>query len=658
MTKVLKLLAMLLFGLITLIVLTILYFFISYKLTSSNNLNAVGEPAPTLTEANHTYRDLNKNGSIDIYEDSRRSIDERVTDILEQMTLEEKAGMMFINMIAVDKDGDLMEMPHFRDPMSLVFPINSEMVVPLKMNHFNVLEIWSPESMASWSNKMQQLAERTRLGIPITIATDPRHASNRDGAIATLKTPFFSSWCDPLGFAAIGDSTTMVEFGRIARQEYRALGIHLALHPMADLATEPRWPRIIGTFGEDADLAARLTAAYVYGFQGDSLASNSVACMTKHFSGGGPQKDGLDPHLAAGKEQVYPGNNFDYHLIPFEKGAFPAKTAQIMPYYGIPMNQSDENVGFNFNKKMITDLLRNRYGFDGVVCSDWSILTDKALMGKTVMEATAWGVEDLTPLERTKKALEAGIDQFGGESEPGLIVELVNSGAIKESRIDQSVRRLLRDKFRLGLFDNPYVSVEKAAAKVGKPSYKAAGLLAQKKSLVLLKNSDTNMGKMLPLKGKPAAYIENIDLKIASKYAEIVENIEDADVAILRLSTPYQAIGEGMIASLLHQGDLDFKGEEKERILNILNTVPTIVDIYMDRPAVFPAIAEKSAGLFANFNVSDKALLDVVFGKFKPVGKLPFELPSSMKAVNEQKEDVPFDSADPLFPFGHGLTYE
>lgn len=657
MTKIFKLLALILFGGITLTVLGTVYFFISYKIQSSNNLSSVGELASNLIENGYTFRDLNKNGKLDIYEDARQTVEDRVADILGQMTLEEKAGMLFMDMIAVGKDGELLELPHFGDPISLLNPINSEMVVTRKMNHFNVLEIWSPEVMATWANKLQRLAERTRLGIPVTIASDPRHASNRGVGVANLQTPFLSSWCEPIGFAAIGDSATVAEFGHIARQEYRALGIHLALHPMADLATEPRWPRIPGTFGEDAELSARMTAAYIKGFQGDSITATSVACMTKHFSGGGPQKDGLDPHLAIGKEQVYPGENFDYHLIPFEKGAFPAGTAQIMPYYGIPMGQTDEDVGFNFNKKIIRDLLRNRYGFDGVVCSDWSILTDKTILKKTITWATAWGVEDLTKEERALKALNAGIDQFGGENIPGVVIELVNTGAIKESRIDESVRRLLRDKFRLGLFDQPYVSEEKAPGQVGKPSYKSAGLMAQKKSMVLLKNSATSMGKMLPLKGKPAIYIDNINPNIASKYGEIVENIEDADVALIRIETPFEIIGEGVIAEMLHQGDLDFKKEEKERILNILNTVPTIVDVYMDRPAVMPEIAAKSAGLFASFNVSDKAFLEVAFGKFKPIGKLPFELPSSMEAVEKQFEDVPYDSKQPLYPFGHGLEY-
>jgi beta-glucosidase len=136
----------------------------------------------------------------------------------------------------------------------------------------------------------------------------------------------------------------------------------------------------------------------------------------------------------------------------------------------------------------------------------------------------------------------------------------------------------------------------------------------------------------------------------------VVKSIDEAEMAIIRLNAPYQP-REGFLDSFFHAGDLDFKSPEKERILGLLEKVPTIVDIYLDRPAVIPEIAERSAGLLADFGASDAAVLDIIFGKFKPGGKLPFELPSSMEAVKKQKEDLPHDSEDPVFPFGHGLTY-
>jgi len=200
----------------------------------------------------------------------------------------------------------------------------------------------------------------------------------------------FSQWPGPIGLAATRDPTLVREFGDIARREYLAVGIRVALHPMADLATEPRWARIQGTFGEDAELSSRIVSAYIEGFQGETLSPESVACMTKHFPGGGPQKDGEDPHFSYGKEQVYPGGNFDYHLIPFE-AALEAGTAQIMPYYGMPVGLAVEEVGFGFNKDVVTGLLRGKYGFDGVVCTDWTLLTPVEAMGQVLIEAKCWG---------------------------------------------------------------------------------------------------------------------------------------------------------------------------------------------------------------------------------------------------------------------------
>ncbi len=463
----------------------------------------------------------------------------------------------------------------------------------------------------------------------------------------------FSQWPEQLGFAAIGDEKLMQEHANIARQEYRAVGIHEALHPMADLATEPRWARVSGTFGEDAKLSARLTRAYVLGYQGKKLGPSSVACMTKHFSGGGPQKEGLDPHFEFHKGQIYPGSNFNYHLIPFE-AAFEVNTAAIMPYYGVPIGQSSEDVGFSFNKDMITGLLRNKYKYDGIVCTDWGLITD-VKMGPVTWPARAWGVENLSEEERVLKAIEAGVDQFGGESCAEHVLSLVKNGKLAESRIDQSVRRLLRQKFQLGLFDNPYVDLNEADKVLGNPQFKKAGEMAQRRSFTLLKN-DAGVLPLAP--GKLKIYVKNIDAKVAAQYGTVVENPGEADFAILRLNAPWYPVEtNNPFAKGFHHGDLDFKGKEKEEILQLLKTVPTIVDIYLDRPSVIPEISMAAKGLFANYGASDAALLDVVFGKAKPQGKLPFELPSSMEAVRNQKEDVPYDSKDPLYKFGFGLRY-
>lgn len=656
--KVAKGLGFLIAGLIGLLLILFILIFGRFQVASWSNLASLGPSAPELNVDGFAFRDLNKNDQLDVYEDRRASVEARVDDLLGQMTLEEKAGLMFINFTPVGAKGNLVEIPSLNDPTTLIFAKNSDLIAHRQMNHFSLISpVDDPGTFISWHNKMQGLAERTRLGIPVTLASDPRHGVKGAGSIS-LPAGAFSKWPEPLGLAAIGNADLVEEFADIARQEYRAVGIHVALHPVADLATEPRWSRISGTFGEDANLSARMVGAYVRGMQGAALGPGSVATMVKHFSGGGPQMDGEDAHFPYGKEQVYPGDNFDYHLIPFIDGAFPAGAAQIMPYYGIPMGQTSEDVGFAFNKEIITDLLRNQHGFDGVVCSDWGLITDAKILGTIgIMEARAWGVEDLSHEERMLKMIDAGIDQFGGENIPAMLVKLVRDGSVEEARLDVSVRRLLRDKFRLGLFDAPYTDLEQANAIVGRDDFMAKGLAAQRKSVVLLKNGENDANQWLPVSTRPKLYIENVDPVVAGQYADLVETPEEADLAIIRIESPYEQ-REGPIASMLHAGDVDFKAPEKARILNLLETVPTVVNIYLDRGIVMPEISEASAALIADFGAEDAVILDLVFGQSEPTGKLPIEMPSSVEAVSNQFEDVPFDSADPLYPVGFGLTYE
>ena len=596
------------------------------------------------------YRDLNKNGKMDAYEDPGQPINTRVDDLLQQMKLEEKAGMLFIDGVGIREDGSLSEGPvtvHNRPRPSAAMLIEGQ-----KMNHINIWDIPSIEALAKWYNNIQKLAEDSRLGIPVTIASDPRH--NFSKSIFSVAAQGFSQWPEQLGFAAIGDTALMREFADIARQEYLAVGIREALHPSIDLATEPRWARIGGTFGEDAELSARLAKTYILGFQGEPLDSSGVACMTKHFPGGGPQREGLDPHFKFHKGQAYPGNHFNYHLIPFE-AAFEAGTAAIMPYYGVPTGLEYEEVGFSYNKAIITGLLREKYNYDGVVCTDWGLVTDAPMGPGVVWNARAWGVEELNTEERVLRIIEAGVDQFGGEAIPEIVVQLVKTGQLNEEQLNESVRRLLRVKFQLGLFDNPYIDLDQMKQVVGKPEFVKAGEAAQRRAMTLLKNEKG----LLPLEtGTLTLYVENLDSTTAAQYGNVVETPEEADIAIIRLNTPWYPVEtDNPFARGFHHGDLDFKGEEKEKIMNLLHTVPTIVDIYLDRPAVIPEINAQAKAVLANFGASDAALLDVLFGKAKPEGKLPFELPSSMEAVLGQKPDVPYDSEAPLYQFGHGLSY-
>jgi beta-glucosidase len=651
MKRVLKVFLYFIGSIIVLILGAFTYIYITSYFTSKNNRAELGPEASLLLIDNQQFRDLNKNGKLDVYEDSRKPIEARIEDLVSQMNIEEKAGLMFITMTAIGKDGELSEAKTIFNPFSLPFLSNSELVVKKQMNHFNTLQSPEPEELVEWNNNIQKLAERTRLGIPVTHATDPRHGvPNAPGA--SIYTPYFSKWCSYPGFAAIGDTVLMRDFANIARQEYLAVGYRLTLSPMADLATEPRWWRINGTFGEDAEMSAQLTKAYILGFQGDSITNQSVECMVKHFTGGGPQENGIDAHFPPGR-QAYKGNNFDYHLIPFEKGAFPANVAQVMPYYGIPVGQTSEDVGFSFNKEIVTGLLREKYHFDGIVCTDWGLVTDQGILWMEGKPASAHGVEHLTEIERVKKIIDAGCDMFGGEAVPELVVQLVKSGQISEERINTSVRRILKEKFKLGLFDNPYLTVEGTAI-FGNEQFAERGRESQRRSLVLLKNENN----ILPLAPITKIYLQGFNEEESKKYAGAITSLKEADVIILKLNAPYDPkAARYLVEKIFHQGSLEFPQDEKEELLKLIETKPTITVMNLERPAVFPQINQASKGVIGDFSSQDDIILDLIFGQFKPSGKLPFELPSSMEAVINQSEDMPHDSKDPLYPFGFGITY-
>ncbi|MEU9206724.1 glycoside hydrolase family 3 N-terminal domain-containing protein [Streptomyces sp. NPDC048415] len=574
------------------------------------------------------------------YRDPHRPVDERVEDLLARMTLEEKAGQLFHSMLGMSADGT------FATEGPFVHASTPELVEDRGLTHFNLIGQYGVRETAQWVNRIQELAAGTRLGIPVTLSTDPRHAFT-DNPGASFNSGAFSAWPEPLGLAAIGDPELVEKFGDTVRREYLAVGFRVALHPQIDLATEPRWSRQSGTFGSSAELTSALVRAYVRGLQGARLGPESVAAMVKHFPGGGPQKDGEDPHFAHGKEQVYPGGMRDYHLAPF-KAAIEAGCSQMMPYYGQPVGTDWEEVGFGFNRDVLTGLLRGRLGFDGVICTDWGLLTDAPIFGE-LFPARAWGAEHLSVAERAAKALDAGADQFGGEQCPEVIVELVRSGRVSAARIDESVRRLLREKFVLGLFENPHVDPDRAEETVGAGEFTALGEAAQRRSLTVLTNH-----ALLPVEGRPNLYVRGVSERTASAYGNVVADPVAADLAVLRLRTPHEK-RPGLFESFFHSGSLAFPEDELKEILRLLDTTPTLVCVNLERPAVLPEIAAKAAALVADYGASDAALLDVTFGRARAEGRLPFELPRSMAAVEASRPDVPNDTEDPVFACGHGL---
>jgi beta-glucosidase len=581
------------------------------------------------------------------YLDASFSTAERVEDLISRMTLAEKAGLMFNQVTIMWPGGQLLPADN---PMEL--PGTELLIRDGALNHFTIIgPISDGRELAEWHNRIQSIADQTRLRIPVTIASDPRNAF-AENVGTTAQAGAFSQWPEATGLAALRDPETTRLFANTARQEYLAGGIRLALHPQIDLATEPRWARIGQTFGEDAQLSGSLAIAYIDGFTGDGgFGPHSISCVAKHFPGGGPQKDGEDPHFEYGKEQVYPSEAFGYHLEPFRK-AVNAGLRQVMPSYGQPIGTQYPEIAFGFNKEILTGLLRDELGFKGIVLSDFGIISDGKIFGQE-MPARAWGVENLEEIERVKLGLDAGIDQFGGESCPQHILDLVNSGQISEERIDSSARRILAEKFDLGLFENRYLDPELAASTIGCQEFVAAGRRAQSESMVPLKVTNKSEAS-LPIRPGLKIYTEGLTTETQSRLGNPVANIDDADLLVLRLHAPFEPRPGGFEA-MFHAGSLEFQAGERDRIIGMCLKKPTIVCLYLDRPSVFPEIAECAESLFVDFGASSDAIADVLLGVITPRGKLPFDLPSSMTAVKESASDAPFDTKSPAFRFGDGL---
>ena len=618
------------------------------------------------------FKDLNRSGAVDSYEDWRLTPEARARDLVGRMTLEEKAGTMMhgtargVGPMATAGVGTTYDTA-----------ANRALIDGAKVTSMITRLGGEPAALAAQNNALQEIAERTRLGIPVTISTDPRHhfqyvlgASVTEGQ--------FSQWPETLGFAALGDTALMKRFGDVARQEYRAVGIHMALSPQADLATEPRWSRINGTFGEDADLAGRLVGAYVAGFQHGTRGVDSVGVQTvvKHWVGYGAAKEGFDSHNYYGRFATFPGANFEYHVRPFLP-AFAANVAGVMPTYSILEGATwdgkpIEAVGAGFNHQLLTDLLRRRYRFHGIVLTDWAVTNDcedrcrgGAPAGQRPSFADLgmpWGVEDRSMRARFVQAVKAGVDQFGGTERADMLIDAVRAGELTEARLDSSVQRILTGKFALGVFENPYVEPSEAARRVGTDAFRSEALNAQRRALVLLENQ----GGILPLRAKAnnttlRVYLRGISPEVATQRGwTVVTDPKQADVAIVRLAAPFETLHpQYVFGAMQHEGNLAFRdGEpEYEAFKQVSSVVPTVVTVYLDRPAILAPLKERARAVIANFGVSDVALLDVLVGRAKPEGKLPFELPSSMDAVLAQKSDVPHDSPRPLYPLGFGRRY-
>lgn len=684
-----------------------------------------------LTIDRYAFKDLNQNGTLDPYEDWRLSAEDRAVDLAAKMSIEQIAGLMLYSSHQRIPGGGFRGSTYQGKPFpksgAKPWDLSDQQEAFLtkdNVRHVLITSVESPEIAVKWNNNAQALVEGLGLGIPANNSSDPRHEAASDEEYTLGAGGDISRWPNAIGLAASFDPDLVKQFGEIASREYRALGLATALSPQVDLATDPRWYRFSGTFGPSPELGTDMARAYVDGFQtseGDKEIAGgwgfeSVNAMVKHWPGGGTGEAGRDAHYGFGKFAVFPGNNLETHLKPFVEGAFnlaggTGMASAVMPYYTISFNQNPdgENVGNAFSPYFITKLLREKYQYDGVVCTDWGVTRAEA--GMATFGATPWGVEGLTEAERHYRVLMAGCDQFGGNNAVQPVLDAYEMGvkdlgeAAMRARMEESAVRLLKNIFRVGLFENPYVDVAEAKEIVGNPEYMKAGFEAQLKSLVLLKNKD----QVLPIAKEKSVYIpkrfvpaaagffgpptpahweDPIDPALAAKYFSVADDPANADMAIVVINNPENGRTAGYSEELAETGDNGFlpislqysaytareardpsvAGDKRETdVLNrtyknksvtannssdldlVRETVakmggkPVIVILRMSNPTVVAEFEKEVAGLLINFQVQDQAVLDILSGKVAPSGLLPLQMPANMATVEQQMEDVPFD---------------
>ncbi len=629
------------------------------------------------------FKDLNRNGKLDGYEDWRLPYDQRAKDLLSKMSVEQKVGFMLISSTRLKNDWSF-EAAKTKEPITsefneedLVQSINMFTRKPLPialtmaagttkgvthyhLRHFILRANTSARITAEWANRLQALCESDGLGIPAIIASNPRNHITKDASIGlSVGTTTFSTWPGELGLSATRDLNLVRTFAETARQEWAAVGLRKGYMYMADVATEPRWQRVEGTFGENAEWAAKMMYEVVLGFQGEKLSSTSVALTTKHFPGGGAGVGGQDPHFDWGKYEHFPGGMFQNNLIPF-KAAIKAGTSSIMPYYSIPKGTAYPELAYAYNKPVITGLLRDSLGFKGIINSDTGPI-----------EMMPWGAEQLSIQQRYKMTLEAGVNIYSGSADPTPLLQTVKSGMVNMQLIDNSVYRLLMEKFELGLFENPYVDVEYAEKFVGSPALQTKANEAMRKSIVLLRNDKG----LLPVKPKTKIYFEsyfqkrgtspiNIQLKDAEKYGvEWVKTPEEAEINLLWITPGSKSLFESDGSPLYLS--LSKNGVDVKHIQEVISKKPTILVINYTNPWVIDEIYNDStkamiAGVLATFGTTQDALLEVITGKFNPVGKMPFTTPISEEQAQQQQSDVPGylkGKQYGLFWYDEGLRY-
>ena len=640
-----------------------------------------GTPANQLVVGDLRFRDLNHDGRLAPYEDWRLPPAVRAHDLLKRMTLEEKVGLMMHGTApAKEVPGHGAEFAHDGAPTDggtygegTRYDLEKSREIIL---HRHVMTMVTrldcpPDELARQNNLLQEIAATTRLGIPLTLSSDPRnHFEYTPGASVAAKG--FSKWPEPLGFGAMRDANLVRHFGDIVRREFRATGIRMLLGPQADLSTDPRWPRVNGTFGEDSKLVSDLVGAFVEGSQGgmEGPSTDGLLTIVKHWVGyGAAATEGFDSHNYYGRFAAFPGNRLDDHVRAFD-GAFAAHAAGIMPTYSILRDAKIdgapiEPVGAGFSRQLMEVALRQHRRYAGLLISDFAITEDcnqacreGSKPGEPFGISMAWGVDHMTKIDRFALGINAGLDEYGGTEEVEPLIAAVKARKVRLARIDSSVARILQSKFAIGEFERAFVDPTEALRVLEDPVTQAEGQTAQESAMVLLENRDS----FLPLKPGTRVFVRGLsadDVRAAGLV--VVSDPTKAQAAIVRMSAPFRLLHpQYMFGSVQHEGSLDFATGDRElvAIRRLAAQLPVVPVIYLDRPAILTQIRPLARALLADFGASDAAVANVIAGKARPKGRLPVELPLSMEAVATQLPDVASDSENPLYPVGYGLSYK
>lgn len=607
----------------------------------------------------YQFIDLNGNGELDVYEDWRQDAETRAADLVSQMTVREKIAQMQHPTYLPRADGKIA--PYLKNYCS-------EYGIGMLL----IRELNSVEAAATTMNTIQEYAESSRLGVPVLVSMDSVHGlSYVSGATVTPHN---------LALAATRDEALVTKLAEIARDEHLAVGVRMTLSPEADIASEPRWGRVMETFGEDPDLVTQMVTAQVVAFQNgrDGLNTGSIVACMKHFPGAGPQMEGKDTSPIISSEET-----LQIHLKPYY-AALEVNVASIMPYYSVPLALDMENSAIG-SKATLQDLLRDEMGFTGIIQTDWGMIW-------AIQEAlgTMTGEEVSDEEAILIGVTQSRVDGIGGESIRliDLMEEYTQEGKIDEAILTAAATRIVKVKFEMGMFENPYCDVDYAVSFVGNEENQKVNLQAAREAMTLLKNdgalplnpdakqtilvcgprafdTDSLVGGWssaqdgLTIADAVAAYAgENTTVLTEKEDVGVIKELaQQADVIIVSIGEPsYQH------DPVWGYDTLEIVQSQQEILEAAVASGKTVITVVTGgRPYILTWCDENTNAILEAYYPGAKggiAIAETLFGMNNPTGKTPMQFPRDMESVNAQEGDVSFDLENPLYDYGFGLSYE